>query len=307
MILESDIKIYESDNMTDADEGGGLLTGVEIISGDSNGIFPDLSDVDTTHGSVKLRKIFGNIKTQTTNEYRGAHVIISKLPKNKRLTPTLFNTGSWFDRRPVAKNRIENYLAKGGKYIGALWATQFKDSKVINIYQNPSAPLPEIGDVLFLTSVAKTQPIRIISVDSSLQVFTDNEGDFTRLIVSVGISDGLDNDFVGLDISRTDTAVPPTVIFRSVVADAATYYGSKGIAEPITAGDLTIKVDSIFNQLVPSSESPTALIDVEVAAKNEVLVDSAHSTAGIVSILYSATMEIGDTIICASSIAKNSF
>ncbi|WP_254203936.1 hypothetical protein [Aeromonas sp. FDAARGOS 1402] len=42
--------------MTDTTDGGGRITGHEIVSGEHNGLFQDISDLDRTYGVVSMRK-----------------------------------------------------------------------------------------------------------------------------------------------------------------------------------------------------------------------------------------------------------
>ena len=115
-IQTQDLVIYKSDTMDDSPQGGGHPTGNVIVGGESNNMFDDVSTLDRAHGAVAMRKIIPSVKTQDTDKYFGAHVILSKIPKDEQIGVNMFPTGSWSDRRPEAANRIENYLAKGANY-----------------------------------------------------------------------------------------------------------------------------------------------------------------------------------------------
>ena len=262
-IQSGDIKLLESDTMDDTPQGGGATTGNAIVDGASNNIFEDVSTLDRTYGAVHMRKLFASIQTQTQDKYFGAHVIITKLPKDEKIGVNLFNTGDWFDRRPDAKGRVESYLAKGATYAGFLWATQWKDSKVVTIFQGATSPKPGVGDVLYLTNAAGTelQYVRISRFDSATQTFTDETGDYTRTILTLTISQPLLYDFVGSEISRFDDLDPDATIKTTVVANAAKYYSARPLALLAANTDLSIKVDTVYSQVIPNSQSETALVD----------------------------------------------
>ena len=57
-ILSGDIVLLASQRLVDTDDGGGRITGREIISGNHNSLFPDVSDMDRAYGTVNMRKAF---------------------------------------------------------------------------------------------------------------------------------------------------------------------------------------------------------------------------------------------------------
>jgi hypothetical protein len=279
-ILAGDIKLLESDILSDVPEGGGGVTGVVIVDNVSNNIFDDISTLDRVYGAVHLRKVFGSIQTQTVDKYYGSHMILSKLPGDTKIGVNLFNTADWFDRRPSAQSRIENYRAQGAKYNGFLWATQYTGSKVITIFQGETAPIPEIGDVLMLliTASGVKQYVRIVRLEEEVQTFTDGSGQFKRRILEIEISDVLTADFVGSEISRLDTITPAALIYQTVVTNAARYYSARPLAENGVLNSLTCKVDSVYSQVVPSSQSEVSLVDISAGGAAVPLIDAATGT-----------------------------
>jgi len=288
-ILAGDIKLLASDTMTDAIEGGGAMTGNVIVDGQSNNIFDDISTLDRVYGAVHLRKVFGAVATQNTDKYFGSHIIISKLPGDTKIGVNLFNSGDWFDRRDAAKGRVENYRAQGAVYNGFLWATQYTGSRSVTIFQSESAPLPGIGDVLFLKSATAAQYVRIVRLEQDVQTFTDGTGAFKRRILAIEISDVLTADFVGSEISRYDTLTPAGKIYQTVVANAARYYSARPLALSAALNDLLVKVDSVYSQVVPASQSEIALVDNTAGGSVAPVLDSANGTTSFsTSVTFSA-------------------
>ncbi|MFQ2824529.1 hypothetical protein, partial [Aeromonas allosaccharophila] len=70
-ILSGDIKLMASQRMTDTEDGGGRITGKEIVSGEHNSMFPDISDLDRAYGVVNLRKVFLAVQTDDTDTLDG--------------------------------------------------------------------------------------------------------------------------------------------------------------------------------------------------------------------------------------------
>lgn len=282
-IQTGDIELVESDTMSDVDQGGGAMTSNVIVDGESNNIFEDISTLDRVYGAVHMRKVFPRVNIQTQDKYFGSHLIISKLPKDEKIGINLFNTKDWFDRRPEAASRVENYRAKGSKYNGFLWATQYTGSKVLTIYQAESSPKPGISDVLFLTNSAQTkeQYVKITEYDEELQWFTDASGTYSRLILTLVISQPLDYDFVGAEMSRIDPT-PDATINNTVVANAAKYFSARYLAEAGSTEDLSVKVDDVYSQVIPSSLQELAITDADMNGISAPLYDSATNTSLVV-------------------------
>ena len=277
-ILANDIKLLASSVMTDAPEGGGGVTGGVIQDGVSNNMFDDVSTLDRVYGAVHMRKAFSGVQTDTADKYYGAHAIISKLPGDTKIGVNLFNTGDWFDRRPAAASRVENYRAQGPIYNGYLWGTQYQGSRAVTIFQGLTAPVPGIGDVLMLVTAAGWQYIRIVKMVNSIQEFTDGSGPYKRRILEIEISDVLQRDFVGAQMRRTDDATPAATIFKTVVANAARYYSARPLALAAAINALSVKVDSVYSQVVPASQAELALVDIEAAALAVPVIDAAQGT-----------------------------
>ena len=229
-IQSGDLTILKSEIMSDAPEGGGGVTHNVVVDGVSNNIFDDISTLARTYGEVNLRKVFAAVQTQNDDKFYGSHLIISKLPADKKLGVNLFNTGDHFDTRPNAANLIENYRGMGSLYNGTLMGKQYAGSQILTLFQSVAAEIPKIGEVFLLQITANLykQYIRVVQVSSEIRVLTISQGDHdvqvTRRIVTLELSNPLEVDFVGADISQYDNLKPPALMYQSVVANAARYY-----------------------------------------------------------------------------------
>ncbi len=282
-ILSGDLKILAAENMNDSDQGGGSTTETVIVDGQSNNMFDDISTLDRTYGAVNLRKVFAAVKTQSVDKFYGSHLAIVKLPGDSKIGVNLFKTGDHFDSRKDATYRIENYRAQGGKYPAYLWGTQYSGTQVLTCFQSESVTLPISGDVLVLVKIANEQQqfVRITNVSSTLQTFTDSQGAFTRRIVNFEISSPLEIDFAGVEIGRYDTQTPPTSIYKTTVANAARYYSARYLKTQAANGDINVMVDSIYSQVVPSSQSQTPLIDLSAGSNASPLISAGYSAVTV--------------------------
>jgi hypothetical protein len=279
-IAEGDIKLLKSEVMLDTDDGGGYLTSNEIVDGVSNNMFPDISELDRTYGRVSLRKCYAAVLTTNTDSYYGVNAIVSKSPVDPNVSVTLFTTKSWSDRRTDARDRIEAYLARGPRWSGHLLETQITGQRAIQLALRPTDAEPNVGQGLVLLSneglsTEVEQYVRVTKVSSVDRYFTVIVGsgsqDLLRRVCTVEISEPLRYTFAGPTVQafeNSQVALPASTAFvrDTVVANAAVYYGISNLQTPRNIGDSTIQAESIFTQLVPSSQSEIPMGDLSAGS-----------------------------------------
>ena len=286
-ISQTDIKLMASERLTDYDDGGGEMTGSEIVDGQLNNLFPDISRLDRTYGRVSLRKAFAAVMTENTDMYYGSHAIITDPPDDDNVHVTLFSTEDNYDERLDAQDHIESYVT-----IAALTALrpmndQLKGQRAINCFASTSAELPEIGDTLVLwnSNTDEQQYVKVTGLSASNQTFVDaNNNSFTLQVVILDLSAALQYTFPGLEVTRLAT-LAATRIHSTVVADASNYYGVSALKAAASSGDKHFTVGSIYNQLVPTSDIETALVDQLMGADNV----SILAKGGIGSLTWTGT------------------
>lgn len=296
-ILANDIKLLESDNMSDVSDGGGAMTGNVILDGVSNNIFDDISTLDRVYGAVHMRKLFAAIQTITTDKFFGSMVLLSKLPKDKKIGVNLFSTGDWFDRRQAAQQRVEAYRVQASQYQGFIWGTQYAGSRTITLFQNTAtSDVPNLGDVFMISNTANTgqsQYVRVTKVaTNALQTFTDSQGSYQRRVITFQVATPLLYDYVGSEIQRLDVIAVNGRLFNTVVANAAKYYSARPLSVPTAVGDLMVKVDSVYSQVIPSSQAEVALLDLNAGGYTTPLVVSGVPIAFVTNFYVNANKSL---------------
>ncbi|MFQ2172384.1 curculin (mannose-binding) lectin protein [Aeromonas rivipollensis] len=286
-ILSGDIKLLGSQRLTDTPDGGGRVTGHEIVSGEHNSLFPDVSDLDRAYGVVNLRKAFLAVQTDDTDTYYGANTTVLLPPSDPNVGLCLMSTKDHHDTRDAARDVLERYLARGPKWRGFLYDTQLEGQRAIRFFQRVEVRLPEVGETLVLVgNEGKVgefeQYVRVLEVTNQLAKFqVPNVPEFTRNVVTCKLADPLRYTFEGEQPTPYDVVTnAKTALRETVVADAANYFATTKLAENAAFGAMQVKAKTIFTQLVPAARSETPAVDLTAAGELASLVDSGQ---GLVS------------------------
>lgn len=274
-ITENDLKLFKSQRMTDEDDGGGRATGQAVADAEMNNVFPDISRLDRATGRINLRKLFAGVSSTTVDPYLGAHAIVSQAPADPRVSVLLFNTGSQTDERLDARNAIEAYVVPSVSASFELLGTQLQGQRAIACVQREEQRVPEVGQVFQLVRKAPptaSQFVRVTEVETRLEQFTYDYGNgnfstFTRRRLDLSISAPLLATYPGGQPTPSGTTassfdgLAKALVQSTQVADAARYYGISKLAQAVSEGALSLRVNSVYAQLVPSTSRESALLD----------------------------------------------
>jgi len=314
-ISSTDLKLKKPERLTDLADGGGRQTSVEIVDGDLNNLFQDISRLDRVTGRASLRKAFFHVDTGNVDTLLGAHVILTDPPNDDYTFVSVFATGDPVDERLAAQNRVESYVISGPESQLYLYGNHITGQRLVRFYCRQEIPSPDQGDVLLLSTeqsgyAADQQYVRIESVDARVTTtFNDDGGDFQRDVLICTISAALRFDFYGLDTpARRSSVKPPTRVRFTQVADAARYYSVQPLEAAAEIGDLMVSVASPYIPLVPTNTAASALVDQTPYQDSLSLVTSgpadslsiSASSAGTAAPDYAVTLYFG------SPIARNS-
>ncbi len=308
-IETKDLVIYESERLTDNADGGGKYNGQVIIDGQSNNLFDDVSELDRTMGDVSMRKIFPAVTTNDADKLMGATVFISENPKDPNVSALLFSTTSWTDERQAAKNRVENYKAKGGQIAGTPLDTHLKGMKLLQVAMFPQETESSVGDTIVLISdegktLEHEQYLYIIKVETRTAI-TVIDGKYVEYkIATYTLNDPLDMDYVGLSAQQWYSGqASKTIIRDSIVADTGEYYASVGLGEDTQVGEYTVKAQSIFAQLIPSAQTESPIVDVNAAGESAILVPG---NDGFITASFPTTVGVSQNLYIGSSVMPSS-
>ena len=296
-ISATDIKMRQSQRLTDNPDGGGRMVQAEIVDGQMNNLFPDIGDEERTTGRATLRKMFVHVDTPTTDVLKDAIGVLVDPPADPRVTVSMFATGSYSDVRVDAKNRVESYITRGVESRYVLLSNHFVGQMTVQFYCMKDAPSPDINDNLCLTTNAngyavREQYIRVKGLLSrTTQNFTDDSGAFERDVIVIETVNALLYDFFGQEVSRFTSTKPPTRIYETNVVDATSYHSVKRLAAAAQPGDLSVQVDTPYVTIVPTSTAETAVSDVLAGLGTISYVPS--GPAGSLSLAFSSSFAAG--------------
>lgn len=304
-IETNNLVLYKSERLTDTSDGGGKYSGQVVIDGESNNLFPDVSELDRTMGRVSLRKIFAGVTSDDTDALMGSTVFISKNPDDPNVSALLFSTESHVDTRDSAQNRVENYLAKGGQIAGTPLDTLWQGMKVIQVAMFKTDTESSVGDTIVLVSneglsTEFEQYVRLTKVETRLATMMVDGNQVEYKLGTYSINDPLERDFIGLSASQWyKGSKSPTIIRDTIVADTGKYYASVGLTDDVAVGGFTVQAESIFSQLIPSSQTETPLLDLNAVSENTTFV---AGNSGTITTQFTTNVNNNQSLYLGSSV-----
>lgn len=261
-LTQQDLKIYASERLHDGDDGGGRMTNQEL-SGADNELFHPISDVDRVMGAFHCRLLYPAVLRNDKEPLYGAHVIISRPPKLKNVSFLCFAAENYGEEKRDALPRMTAYSVPTIESAMTLLGNPLKGTRMVQAYQEPSDPLPQIGQRYALSSATDTDYFRILNIEHQVRTFYDeNSQSFEKRVVQMETTAPLQHDHTGLEYPVKRYAQSASRILETQVADSMRYYGVRPIVENIVTDDQTVRLDTVYGQLVPTSVVETAVADL---------------------------------------------
>ncbi len=302
-ILTEDIKLLKSAVMADVPEGGGAMTGIAVIDGQSNNLFPDTSAMDRAFGRVNLRKLFGVAHTSDTDTLMGAHVIVTQAPADPLVQASLMRTANWADTRTAAQDSIEKYLVKGPKITFRLWDPHFAGSLQIRLISLVGGTPPAGGDAIVLRNPnGDEEYVRILRVATATQTVAVVENGSTLLlpasVATCDIGNPLAFDFAGPPAIRVGLVEANFAqSFGTNVANGAAFYGIKPLALPGVPGDFSVTAaGGIFSAVVPAATVESPITDQAPLLGRASVIPTAYAPVALTAV----SMLLGPNAIVAT-------
>lgn len=286
-ITVNDLRFFKSERMTDFADGGGQMTGNEVVAGVENEIHDDISDVDRAAGDVSLRKVYAAVTSANTDKYLDAGVVVFDEPADPNVSILLTSTGDFYDERAAIQSYVENYRIQSNRYFAWLFELQIEGARTLTFFARESDEAPPINTTLCLVEYTSSawateshrQYVRVIRILlDEVQTFTDGNGPFQRRVITVELSEALRYTFHGAEINRLDNIHPLAVVYNTMVVDAARYYGIRPLVQQADTGDTVIYADSIMGRIIPSSQIESPVTDVTAVAERTFAVPASLTT-----------------------------
>lgn len=272
-ITEADLKVYQSERMTDEDDGGGQMTATVIDGSAENQIFDDLSDVDRAAGDVSIRKVYASITSADTDKYLDAGVIVFRKPADPNVDVLIMSTADFYDERAAIQAKLEQTVTRSARYNGWLYGQHYAGMRAILIWQRPAAEIVSVGARVEL--VARVSGVeqysefvwitRVTSEQRTMYVTSgDNLIQYLVTVLTCEISEALAHDYQGLEPTRADPDVSSsTALIYSTRynPDSVPLHSIQPLAAAAALGDYSIKVASLYAKVIPTGWAETALAD----------------------------------------------
>lgn len=266
-ILSADIKLLKSAVMADTTDGGGAMTGIAVVDGQSNNLYPDTSAMDRAFGRVNFRKVFGVAHSDDTDTLLGGHAIITDAPDDPLVHCALFKTPGWADTRATARELVERYVLKGPRLAPRLYDMHYAGSLQIKLVSFVSGTFPKSGDAIVLrTPAGVEQFVRVIKIDIANESVAVVEGGGTIVlnatVATCQLGKELEHDFAGPPPARIINDAAYAQVYSTSAAAGAKFYGIKPLAVAVVAGAYSATVDGgIYTPLVPAATVESPVID----------------------------------------------
>lgn len=303
------LRFYAAERMTDNSDGGGQMSGNEIISGQSNQIWDDVSDVDRAAGDVSIRKVYAAVTSADTDKYLDAGVVVFQEPADPAASVLAFSTQSYYDERDAIKNRLEQTIVRGARWNGWLWGQHLIGQRAVVLWQRPNDELPPVGGRLELVARAASvdqysQFLWITRVVDTLRARTEGGATYTVREVVCEIAEALTANYTGSEPSKNDPTVGPstTLVYDTRYnAEAVALYGIRPVVAQADTSDYSIQVDTLYEYIIPTSLSETALADINPGGDSPALI---AGNAGTISFTTTTqSIKPGVTLYCGTGIA----
>jgi hypothetical protein len=274
-MIETDVKLFLSEKMNLTDDAGGRRSANVIPYGQENSIFPDISREARNRGQNRIQKVWAAVTTDDTEPYIDAVAIIARAPDDENVNVAIFATPdeNGDDKLPAARNYLQQGLIAGAISDYSLYGLHNSGSAAITVWCNTNIDPPDINSTLILVEGVIEISVRIIRIlANNIRVFTDAKGDFTRRVISMQISDGLSHILHGSEVTRV--ANGNVKIYNTIISNSTKIYGATHLTESADLGDLSITVNSLNAQVVPSNTNYIPITDINAGGEGIALQES---------------------------------
>jgi hypothetical protein len=290
-ITADTLRWYRAERMTDEDDGGGQMSGQEILPGQENQVFDDLSDVDRAAGDVSIRKVYAAVASPDDDKYLDAGALVFRHPADPDVSVLIFSTGDYYDERANMRDLLESSITRGAQYTGWLWGDHIAGQRAVTLWQRESYALPAVGARLEFVAVSggvepHFQVLWITRIVSDLVERTDDKGTYRVRMLTLELAEALRANYTGLEPTRNDPTNLATRIYETRYnPEVINLCGIRPLVAPAETGDYTVRIDSLYAPLIPTALAETALADVNPGGDTAALIRAAPGTISFTTTL----------------------
>lgn len=290
-ITVADLQFNQSQRMTQTADGGGRMTANVIQFDGENQIFTDITDQDRAVGEFAVAKIYAALKSANTDPYLDAGVVVFKRPADPTMSVLAFSTGSHYDERRDLIAKLEQTISRGPRYAGWLYGQHLQGQRALLIWQRIEASFPAAGTRLEVVAKAgsveqSSEFVWITRVTDEIRTMYEAQSGQSTIqyqvrVVTCELAEPLTADYLGAEPSRADpSAVTATALLYETRynPESVPLYGIQPLIDAGAVNDLSFRVSSLYESLIPTSFTETALTDVSPSGDAVTLVPGHSGT-----------------------------
>ncbi|OLF36507.1 hypothetical protein BTW00_05315 [Psychrobacter sp. C 20.9] len=263
-ITQNDLEILKSEIMADTPDGGGLPTGIAVVDGVSNNLFPDVSDIDALEGRVRFRKVFPSVNTANNDLLQASRLVVTEVPSNPNMSIFMIAGTRFADERTDIEEEVYKYATPQEGYEILYQGKNYKGLRVLQfLIKQTDGQFVSNGDVIKITQLmqpvpdgeVQSPPIGTVLYDQFVKVlsvsYTEVQIDITSYYVaSMTIKEKLDYDFGG-----AANSVQPATVFATRQDPDLKFYGATKLGLAANFGAEQVTLSSSKLRIAPSGVS----------------------------------------------------
>jgi hypothetical protein len=315
-IVESDVKIYKSEDQTDTATGGGRMSSDVVVSGEVNNLFPNISRIDRLQGRIQPRKVFQKIDSANTAVYSGGHLVIRDMPLDENVSVLMFPTEDHNDHLPDIVDKIEDYYqatVPAGN-AGLEYAVSPGDQQLVfKIRHYEYTPVYNAHGRLIYNKKIDTKYALNITV-GELAILDDGAGTQEHIHIQAmeRVTETLDNadqkhyyivEYVIVTLSAgLLNGFPSGIVpYRTKKNPAWACFGAMLLGQDASVGDTVLRLSSTRARLAPVVERDIRVSDQAFFGPPEMVNDVAVGADGVEwSIPQAEQINVSEAVIAVS-------
>lgn len=274
-ITTQDVKLFQSQRLTDAADGGGRMGGTVVVDGLLNNLFTDISRLDRLLGRDSYRKAYITAVSNNSDVWLGVHLVLTDPPLDDDVAVVMFAAKDEEETRGGAASRVEAWTLARSVPDPSLVLVGTPAAGAVNIlaaaptsaYTEEDLPtFPGSRICLRVTEGSLEGQQQIVRYTEVTAQTIDLPGDTNYVLLNYRLEAPLSFDFPGTP-EDDYTADSPTRLYEvnegTPLARDITYYGVSKLASSVTAGATSLPASQITAQISPLTVGDPALVGID--------------------------------------------